>query len=130
MKKINSQKGQALITLIFFTVIAAVVITAAISVVFTNNSAASSTEQGLAAYGAAESGAEEGYIQLLRDPTLVTGGTFNETFNVDSGTVTVDITYPTITSTANLNGTKRIIRVNTLYNSSSGTFSISSWGEI
>lgn len=126
----KNQRGQALITLIFFTVIATVVIAATVSVVFTNISAASSTEQGFAAYAAAESGAEEGYLQLLRDPKLASSGTFNEQFNVDTGTVTVDINSGKVTSTANLGGTVRKIQVQTVYNSGTGTFSINSWKEI
>lgn len=126
----KNRKGQALITLVFFTVIATTVIGAAVLVVFTNISAASLIEQGLAAYTAAESGAEEGYIQLLRNPKLASNETFNELFNVEAGTVAVDINSGTITSTASLEKTVRKIQVQTIYNSGNGSFTISSWKEI
>lgn len=124
MKK--SETGQALITLIFFTVIAVTVITAAISVIFANNLSTSNVELGKEAYMAAESGAEDGLLRLLRDPT------YSGSYNINQGVQTqVTITSgvnKTITSTGTVNGTTRKIEVQTVYNN--GVTSVSSWREI
>src|SRR3989344_9676722 len=62
-------KGQALINLIFFTVIASTVTTAAVIMVYVNSVSGAKLQEGTVAYQIAESGAENGLIRLLRDPS-------------------------------------------------------------
>src|SRR5437879_2153208 len=83
-KTYNSQNGQALITLVFFMVIGITIISAATLVLSTNVSSAGAAEQGMMAYYAAESGAENGLLRLLRNP-----GYTGESISVVGGTVTI-----------------------------------------
>lgn len=124
----NQEKGQALITLVFFTVIAVVIITAAVAVVFTNNSSTTSAELGQEAYYAAEAGAEDGLLRLLRDPN------YSATYTITEGlqaTITVDAVSGIIDSTGTA-GTivtaSRKIRIQTVY--TNGQVTITSWKEI
>ncbi len=127
MKK-NTEKGQALITLIFFTVIAVIIITAAVSVVFTNNLSTTNSELGLEAYYAGEAGAEDGLLRRLRDPNY--SGSYDITEGIDA-TVEIDSVAGTIVSTGRA-GTavtaNRKIRIQTVY--TDGKITISSWKEI
>ncbi len=121
-----NQKGQALITLIFFTVIAVTIISAAVSVLFTNTLSTTSAQKGQEAYFAAESGAEDGFLHLLRNPQYPSG-----TYQINAGvqaSVTIDSVAGTIVSTGSVGDTVRTIRIETIYNN--GAFTISSWKEI
>lgn len=120
-----NQKGQALITLIFFTVIAVTIISAAVSVLFTNTLSTTSAQKGQEAYFAAESGAEDGFLHLLRNPQ--DSGTYQITQGVQAS-VTIDSVAGTIVSTGSVGDTVRTIRIETIYNN--GAFTISSWKEI
>src|SRR5258706_10355753 len=80
-----AQQGQALITLLFFMVMGITITSAAVVILVTNIRASSSVEQGLTAYYIAESGAEEGMLQILRNP-LYAG---SETISVDGGVATM-----------------------------------------
>lgn len=120
---ISNQKGQALITLIFFTVIAVTIITAAVSVLFTNNLSTSNAEQGQAAYMTAESGAEDALLHLLRDPNY--SGTYTITEGVQA---TVNVNSGTIVSTGSVGNSVRNIQIQTVYNN--GAIEVSSWREI
>lgn len=128
MKRLKNQKGQALITLIFFMVIAVIVITAAVSVIFINSLSTNSSEQGLLAYYAAESGAEDGILRLLRSPTYsgtyqpFPAGTIQATVTITNGNPT------TIVSQGISDNNVRKIQIQTVYNN--GAFTISSWKEI
>lgn len=79
-------KGQALITLIFFTVIATTVTTAAIIMIAVNAQSGSKFQQGTIVYQIAQSGADEAMLRLLRDQSY-TGQN-----NLSVGSGTVDIT--------------------------------------
>lgn len=123
MKK--SETGQALITLIFFTVIAVTIITAAVSVLFANNLSTSNAAIGQEAYQAAESGAEDGLLKLLRNP-VYSGPSYNIGTQT-SVTITGGVNK-TITSTGTIGVTTRKIEVQTEYNN--GVTTINSWREI
>ncbi len=87
MKNGKFEKGQALITLLFFTVIGVTVTSAAVVMIFVNSLSGTKQQQGEMAYEIAQSGAENGLIRLLRDPTYK-----GETLPVGSGSATITIT--------------------------------------
>ncbi len=129
MKKIIfQQKGQALVTLLFFMVIAVTITSAAVVLIATNSLAASRFEQGTDALDIAESGVENALLRLDRDPSYT-----GETLNVGTGTVTISVSLgnPTIitaTGSANQNNATRTIQVNTVYNN--GALTVTSWKEL
>jgi hypothetical protein len=82
----NSERGQALITLLFFTIIGIAVSSAAIIMLLVNSLSQAKEQQGDIAYNIAESGAENGLIRLLRDPTYS-----GETLPVGNGTATITV---------------------------------------
>ena len=118
------QAGQALVTLLFFMIISITIITATAVILYTNISAVGSQEQGIYAYYIAESGAEEGLLQLIRNPSF--GG---ETISVGSGTATISVTNGIITSTGKYNTAIRKIQVQTAYDLQNG-LQVLSWKEI
>lgn len=72
-------KGQALVTLIFFTVIAVSVTTAAIFVIGVNSISGTRLQEGTVAYQVAQSGVDNALIRLLRNP-----GYTGETLDIGS----------------------------------------------
>lgn len=130
------QRGQALITLLFFTVIAITIITATVTMLFINNLSASTSEQGTVAYYLAESGAEDAYLRILRNPKLTVSNQVL-TIATPSGTVNLSVTNSgtnppfTIfaTSSGTVGKTVRKIQVKAVYNTN-GTISVSPWKEI
>ncbi len=117
------QRGQAVVTLLFFMVMSITITTAAVVIVLANAISASTNEQGMTAYYVAESGAEEAVLRLLRNPSY-TGGTLS----VGNGTVTINIASGTITATGSAYNAKRTVEVRTVYNN--GVRSITSWKEL
>lgn len=87
MKKRNLARGQALITLLFFTVIAVTLVSAAVVMILVNSLSGTKQQQGELAYEIAQSGAEDGLITLLRNPSYV-----GETLPVGSGSATITVT--------------------------------------
>ena len=61
-------KGQAALTLIFFSMVAIIVTTGAVMAIISNTLGASTIEQGTKAYYLAETGAENAILRLLRNP--------------------------------------------------------------
>jgi len=88
MKNKKFAKGQALITLLFFTVIGVTVTSAAVAMILVNSLSGTKQQQGEVAYEIAQSGAENGLIRLLRDPTNY----HSETLPVGSGSATITVT--------------------------------------
>ncbi len=119
----KKQTGQAVIALLFFMTISVAIITAIVIIVLNNVTAVSSLEQGNMAYFAAESGAENALVRLLRDP-----GYSGETLTVDQGTVVIQVSNGTVTSTATVANSLRKIQVDTVYNNN--VLTVSSWKEI
>ena len=122
MKK-NNQKGQAVLTLLFFMVIGLSIITAVVIVVVNTAQAGSNVEQGTLAYYGAETGVENALLRLLRDPNYT-----GEVMNIDGGTVTIVVSGGTITSTARIDNSIRKVEVQTVYNGN--ILTVSSWKEI
>jgi type II secretory pathway component PulK len=108
------QKGQALITLLFFVIIAVTVTTGAAIVVLTNTLNETRLQQSTIAYEVAQSGAENAILRLLRDPTYT-----GETLTVGSGTATITVTGSgstyTITSKGQVGTYIRTIQVTASY---------------
>lgn len=122
-----SQGGQALVTLLFFVVMGVTITSAAVVIVLANTRIASKVELGSNAYYIAESGAEEGMVQLLRNPFY--SGT--ETLSLNGGMATVSATQgspTTILSVGQYNNFIRKVQIQTVYNN--GTVTIQSWKEI
>jgi hypothetical protein len=122
MKSKENQKGQAVLTLLFFMVIAMSII-AVVIVVINTAQAGSNIEQGTVSYYAAETGAENALIRLLRDPNYS-----GETLNIDNGTVTITVNNGLITSTAQIDDSIRKVQVQTVYNNN--VLTVTSWKEI
>jgi len=81
------QRGQALITLLFFVIIAMAITGAALVISVTSSTSGINFQQSFLAYEAAKSGGESALLRLLRDPAY-TGG---DTFTVGTGTTTIQI---------------------------------------
>ena len=132
-KKLENQKGQALITMIFIASIGITIILAAAILIFQNIKGTSLVEQGTVSYYAAESGAQEGILRLIRDPSY-TGTPQNQplAIYIDGNPVTVTIQASAVsgivTSSATFNNTVRKIQVQTVYNNYVRT--VISWKEI
>ncbi len=87
MKIKFSQRGQALITLLFFTIIGVTITSTAVAMILVNSLSGSKQQQGEIAYEIAQSGAENALIRLLRNPSYT-----SETLPVGSGTATITVT--------------------------------------
>lgn len=120
---LNKNKGQALVTLLFFVIIGITIISAETVVLYNNVLAASTSEQGTDAYYVAESGIEEGIIRVIRNPNY-SGGTLT----VGSGSVVIQVNNGTITAIGTYNNSVRTIQITTT--STNGVLTINSWKEI
>lgn len=133
--KLSNQKGQALITLLFFMIIGITLITAAAFVTLGNVSATSAGEQGTIAFYNAEAGIEDALLQMLRYPagstTPYTGtGTGSISFpnNGGSATVSANLTAGIIFSTGTYQSAQRSIKVQ--FSTVNGINTITSWQEV
>jgi hypothetical protein len=77
-------RGQALITLLFFTVIGITITSATIVMMYVNSISGTRLQEGEIAYQVAQSGVENGMIRLLRNPSYT-----GETLPVGSGSATI-----------------------------------------
>ena len=118
-----NQKGQALVTMLFFMVIGLTITSAATIILFVNATAGSAVEQGETAYDVAESGIENALLRMVRNPNYS-----GETFAVGSGSVVIQVANGYATSTATVNNAVKKIEVKTVYNNN--ILSVSSWKEI
>lgn len=107
-------RGQALITLIFFSIIAMTITAAAISVMFSNSLNATRFQQGSVAYEVAQSGVENAILRLIRDSSYT-----GETLTVGNGTAVIQVTHNstayTITSTGTVGNFVRKIEADGTY---------------
>ncbi len=131
-KNIQYQKGQALITLLFFMIIGITLLAAASIVTLENVSSTSYAEQGTIAYIAAESGIEDALLLLLRYPpnstTPYTGGT--TTYTQGQAVVTASSTGNTITITSVGSYGNAIRKVQVQETNGSTGWQVTSWQEI
>jgi len=121
-----AERGQALVTLLFFVLISLTITTGAIIIIINNSISTSKLMQGETAYYAAESGIENALLRLLRDPdysgeTLTIGGVTAE--------VTVSGDNPKTVVAIGKNGNfQRTVQAQMIY--SNGYYTFSNWKEI
>ncbi len=122
------QKGQALITLLVFMVMAVTITSAAVVTIVVNTQGSLKVQEGTTVLNAAESGAENALLRLLRDPNYA-----GETLSVGDSIVVITVagtTTKTITSvatTADINF-KRTVQVVAGY--TNNILTVSSWQEV
>jgi uncharacterized membrane protein len=80
-------RGQALMTLIFFTIFGVTITTAAVMVIMVNSLSAARLQDGSVAYQIAQSGADNALIRLIRDPSYT-----GETLTVGDGSAIITVT--------------------------------------
>ena len=120
------QKGQALITLLFFVLISLTITSAAIIIIIINSISVSSFQEGTLAYYTAESGVENALLRLLRDPNYT-----GETLAIGGGTAVITVVGSnpkTVVSVGQNGNFKRTIQAQMDYNS--GYYTFSNWKEI
>lgn len=118
----KNAKGQALITLLFFTLISVTISSAAVVVLMTNSLSGTKFQQGLIAYEIAKSGAENAKLQLLRNP-----GYQGEVLTIGDGTVSIQVSSNsgtfTVISTGQIGNFRRKAQVTATYQNYVLTFS-------
>ena len=122
MKK-TSEKGDILVSLLFFMVISIAIISSIVFIAFNTLKSGTNLEQGTLAYYGAETGIENALLRLVRNPSYP-----GETLVLDQGSVLIEINGNIITSTATVDNSIRKIQVETVYNNN--ILEISSWKEI
>lgn len=116
-----------MVTVLYVVVIGLLVTTGAVFVLMSNASVVSIETQGMLARSAAESGAENALLRLIRDP-FYTGETL-ETSENRSVSVTVAGSSPqTITAIGTMGSVVRRVEVTLMYNS--GVRTILSWKDL
>ena len=87
MEKKVFEKGQALITLLFFTIMGITITSAAIVMILVNSLSGAKQQQGMIAYEVAQSGADNALIRVLRNPSYS-----GETLPVGTGQAVITVT--------------------------------------
>lgn len=121
-----TKPGATLIILLVVMIVAITVTTASVMMIVGNSQGASDYEQGLMARNIAESGVENAFLRLLRDPTYS-----GETLTVGQGSSTITVTGGTpqvITSRGQLGNFVRSVSATVTY--SAGILTISPIREI
>lgn len=124
--RFKQSKGQAMILLLYVMVVGILVTTGAAYALIINTQSATSEELGAYAYAAAESGAENAILRLIRNP-LYTG----ETLQVNGGYADISVSTAsgiTITSMGTAGSYTRRIEVTMRYNE--GILEIDAWREL
>lgn len=87
MKRYINQRGQALITLLFFVIIGVTITSAAAIMIYVNSISGTNFQRGIIAYHIAQGGAENAKLRLLRDPSYTGAG---EMITIGEGTAEVE----------------------------------------
>ena len=126
-KKIQKNlSGQSLITLLFFVLIMVTITSAAVILIVINSRSETRLQQGDLAYYVAESGVENAFLRVLRDPTYT--GETNLPVGLGTATIVVTPGNPiTILSTGTLGNYVRKVQVTATY--TNGYYTITSWTE-
>lgn len=120
------RSGQTLVVLLVFIAMGLAVVAASVSTVINSSVGTTQYERGQSAYLLAESGAEEGILRLLRDPSFSAGALTSVDGNA---TITVTGTSTkTILSTATVGTTVRTIQVVASF--VNDVLTVTSWKEI
>lgn len=125
-RRILNNYGQALISLIFFTMIGMAIATAAILATLSSTIASSKFQSGTLTFTEAESGAENAYLRLLRDPNYK-----GETMLINGASVIATVsgsTNITISSKATSGTFSRTVQIKLQY--ANGKYIIQSWKEV
>lgn len=125
-KFLDSDYGQALVSLLFFMVIAIMVTSAAIIILTNNSLTTSKNEQGTIAFYFAESGIENALLRLMRDPDYS-----GETLPIGEGNAVVQVTQgnPIVILSTGINGNSiRKIQAQAAY--SNYLLNVISWKEV
>ena len=120
------QKGQALVTLLFFVLVSLTITSGAIIIIIINSISVSKSAEGTLAYYVAESGVENALLRLLRDPSYT-----GETLTVGTGTAIITVTGAnpkTVVSVGQSGNFKRTVQAQMTYNN--GYYTFSNWREI
>ncbi|MEK7534122.1 MAG: hypothetical protein AAB600_02180 [Patescibacteria group bacterium] len=126
MQNHKSQKGQALITLIFFVLIAITITSGAIIMIAVNSTSIGKLQEGSISYDVAEAGIENGLLRLLRNPNYT-----GETLPIDTATVVITVSGSnpkTIVAVGTNGNFKRTVQAQMTY--SGGYYTLSGWREI
>lgn len=126
MRIFNLEKGQALVTLLFFSIVAITITSAAVIVAVTQAKGGTTIGLSHEVYYLAESGAENALLRLLRDPNYT-----GEQLVLPVGTISIAVTGvnpKTIISQSNVNGFLRKIQVQADYTNT--VLTVLSWKEI
>lgn len=124
--KHNLKQGQALIVLIVFVSIATIIISSAVVVTVINSRLGSDQTQSVNAFSAAETGANEAILSILRNLSY-TGGTL--TVGDAVATITVSgSSDKTIVSVGSVGKFVKKVQVSGTY--TGNNFTVSSWSEI
>lgn len=127
MKKVSfKDKGNALITLLFFALITIIVTSSAVVMIIINSGAVTTVQQGNDAYSIAESGVENALLRLLRNPSYT-----SEVLTIGGGTATITVTgttTKTIISRGRIGNFERSIQVTATY--TNNILTVTSWDEI
>ncbi|MBA3723845.1 MAG: hypothetical protein H0W89_03035 [Candidatus Levybacteria bacterium] len=108
------QKGQALITLLFFMIIGITITSAAVVMILVNSLSGAKLQQGEIAYHIAKSGAENGVLRLLRNPSY----TGEDDLGIGGGLVDITVSGSgpyTITSTGTTGNFTRKVETTVTY---------------
>ncbi len=113
------QKGQALITLLFFMIIGLTITSAAIVMILVNSNSGTRQQQGELAYQVAQSGSENALLRVLRTPPPSYAG---ETLTIGQGEAVIvvggngtSVSPYIITSTGTVGNYKRTVEVQATY---------------
>ncbi len=120
------ERGQALITLLFFVLISLTITSGAIIIIIANSISGSRSQEGTLAYYIAESGVENALLRLLREPNYT-----GETLTIGSTTAVITVTGAnpkTVVSVGQNGNFKRTVQAQMTY--SNGYYTFSSWREI
>ncbi len=119
--------GQVLIALLYIMVIGILVTTAAVYAVIGNTQATTAFEAGTLALSAAESGAENGLLRLVRNPSY-TGETLVMSANQSAVVTVTNASGILLLSQGTYGGTIKQIEVRLHYNG--GELVVDSWKEL
>jgi hypothetical protein len=120
-----NQSGQTLIALLIFMLVSVTITIAAIAVSIINLTTTTGYISGQQALNAANSGAENGLLELERNRNY-SGGTMT----LDGGTATISVSYSdnfVIVSVGQVGNFKRTVTVD--LNDNSSAFTVTSWNE-
>lgn len=127
MKNRLKDKGQALITLLFFVAIGTIVTSAAVIILYDNSLNTIRFSEGTLSYYTAESGIEEALLRIIRNPSYA-----GETLTLPEGEIIITVTNNLGTYTINSTSTvgDSIRKIETIADYTNSVLTVTSWKEI